>query len=91
MELLLGMEPMTQYDAAATPSGRVSATAPRRSRSRLLHQSSLTRMCREPMAEKVGAVFLYEGDTNNDIEFNRVLWHDEGDVPFRVDEGGVCS
>ena len=86
MELILGMPPMTQYDAAATPMWRCFDTVPR--------PFAFTAMIPEiNLAEKNTAMnewqrrsekFRFDQeDANNDLEFNWVLWHGlKGTVPF---------
>jgi YVTN family beta-propeller protein len=86
IELLLGMEPMTQYDAAATPMWSCFNTSPE-------PFSATVIMPKVSLDEKNVAVNEWQKkseqfnfakeDSNNDIEFNRVLWHGlKGDVPF---------
>jgi YVTN family beta-propeller protein len=86
MELILGMEPMTQYDAAATPMWacfdstpspyNFKATIPKVN----LDEKNVAVNKWQKMSEK----FNYaKEDANNDIEFNLVLWHGlKGDVEF---------
>ncbi len=86
MELLLGMEPMTQYDAAARPmwncfmSGPMpsdfKATAPKVN----LEEKNVAMNIWQRKSEQFN---FKKEDANNDVEFNRVLWHGlKGDVPF---------
>lgn len=86
IELLLGMEPMTQYDAAATPMWSCfesvaspfsfHAIAPKVD----LNEKNVAMNKWQKMSEQFSFV---KEDTNNDIEFNRVLWHGlKGDVSF---------
>ena len=86
MELLLGMEPMTQYDAAATPMWSCFNAAPAPFSFRAitpavdLNEKNVAMNKWQKMSEQFS--FTKE-DTNNDIEFNRVLWHGlKGDIPF---------
>ena len=86
IELLLGMEPMTQYDAAATPMWSCfnSSPAPFTFRALMptvnLDEKNVAVNKWQKMSEKFS--FTKE-DTNNDIEFNRVLWHGlKGDIAF---------
>jgi hypothetical protein len=86
MELILGLEPMTQYDAAATPLWRCFDKEAKPFRFNMLTpQVSLNEKNTalnewQRRSEKFN--FAKE-DSNNDVEFNRVLWHGiKGDVPF---------
>lgn len=86
MELILGMEPMTQYDAAARPMWDCFQSAPA--------PSSFTAIPPKINLDERNAALnewqrrserfsFAKEDTNNDIEFNRVLWHGlKGDIPF---------
>jgi len=86
IELILGMEPMTQYDAGATPMWGCFDTVATASDFRVtmptvsLNQKNVAVNEWQKRSEK----FIYaREDSNNDIEFNRVLWHGlKGDVPF---------
>ncbi len=86
MELLLGMEPMTQYDAAAKPMWNCFMSSPMPSDFKSIAPKI-------DLGEKNVAVNIWQKkseafnfkkeDSNNDVEFNRVLWHGlKGDVPF---------
>jgi hypothetical protein len=86
MELILGLEPMTQYDAAATPMWRCFDTESKPFNYRVIQPSV-------KLDEKNTAINEWQRrsekfnfakeDSNNDIEFNKVLWHGiKGDVPF---------
>ncbi len=86
MGLLLGMKPMTQYDAGATPmwncfndhseASWFQATTP----SVDLNEKNVAMNTWQKKSE---AFSFEEEDTNNDIEFARVLWHGlKGDTPF---------
>jgi YVTN family beta-propeller protein len=86
MELLLGMEPMTQYDAAATPMWSCFNTTPAPfSFSVLQPKVSLDEknVAINQWQKKSEQFNFAKEDSNNDIEFNQVLWHGlKGDVPF---------
>ena len=86
IELLLGMEPMTQYDAAATPMWSCFNTSPQPYSSTLIMPKVSLDEKNVSMNEwqKRSEQFNFaKEDSNNDIEFNRVLWHGlKGDVPF---------
>jgi hypothetical protein len=86
IELLLGMEPMTQYDAAATPMWSCFEASPSPATFRAvtpnvdLNEKNVAVNKWQKMSERFS--FAKE-DTNNDVEFNRVLWHGlKGDVAF---------
>ena len=86
MELILGLPPMTQYDAAATPMWRCFDTIARPLvfkplvPSVDLNEKNVAINEWQRRSEKFD--FAKE-DSNNDIEFNRVLWHGlKGDRPF---------
>jgi hypothetical protein len=86
MELILGLPPMTQYDAAATPMWRCFDTIARPLDFRPfvpavdLNEKNIAINEWQRRSEKFD--FAKE-DSNNDIEFNRVLWHGlKGDRPF---------
>jgi phospholipase C len=86
IELILGMGPMTQYDAAATPMWRCFDTVARpsafRARSPDIDFNHLNTARNEWQRRSEQFDFARE-DANNDIEFNRVLWHGlKGDRPF---------
>ena len=86
MELILGLSPMTQYDAAATPMWRCFADAPK--------PFDFTAIVPNVnLADKNVAVNEWQRrselfdfakeDSNNDVEFNLVLWHGlKGNIPF---------
>jgi hypothetical protein len=86
MELILGMGPMTQYDAAATPMWRCFDTVARPFDFRVLRPEVDMRMKNTAMNEwqrRSEQFDFAREDANNDIEFNRVLWHGlKGDRPF---------
>lgn len=86
IELILGLAPMTQYDAAATPMWRCfdSTAKPFDFRAIVpavdMNQKNTTMNEWQRRSEKFN--FAKE-DSNNDVEFNKVLWHGiKGDVPF---------
>jgi phospholipase C len=86
MELILGMEPMTQYDAAATPMWNCFNHQPEASTFKAyvpevdLNEKNVAVNIWQQKSES----FTFEReDSNNDIEFNRVLWHGlKGDQTF---------
>lgn len=86
MELLLGMEPMTQYDAAATPMWNCfSATPQPFSFNAIIPMVDLNeKNVAINIWQKKSEQFHYaKEDANNDVEFNLVLWHGlKGDKPF---------
>jgi YVTN family beta-propeller protein len=86
LELILGMEPMTQYDAAAVPMWNCfenvakpsdyKAIVPRVN----LDERNVAINKWQKMADQFSYV---KEDSNNDIDFNRMLWHGlKGDQPF---------
>jgi YVTN family beta-propeller protein len=86
IELLLGMEPMTQYDAAATPMWSCFESAPQPfSFNAVVPTISLNEknVAINQWQKKSEQFSFVKEDTNNDVEFNRVLWHGlKGDIPF---------
>ena len=86
MELILGMGPMTQYDAAATPMWRLFDSVARPfSFHALIPEVSLNdRNTAINEWQRRSELFNFATeDANNDVEFNRVLWHAlKGDTPF---------
>ncbi|GHN02726.1 hypothetical protein WSM22_42150 [Cytophagales bacterium WSM2-2] len=86
MELLLGMEPMTQYDAAATPLWNCFDSIPRPFPFQAIIPKVNLGEKNVAMSkwQKMSEQFTFEKeDSNNDIEFNRVLWHGlKGDIAF---------
>ena len=86
MELILGMGPMTQYDAAATPMWRCFDSLARPFDFKAIIPSvSLkeTNLVRNEWQKKSEQFNFAKEDSNNDVEFNKVLWHAlKGDVPF---------
>jgi YVTN family beta-propeller protein len=86
MELILGLEPMTQYDAAATPMWRcfdnVSKPFPFKAITPSVDMNQKNTALNEWQRRSEKFNFARE-DSNNDVEFNKVLWHGiKGDVPF---------
>lgn len=86
MELILGMGPMTQYDAAATPMWRCFDKVARPFDFKAIvpdvdmNQRNTAVNEWQKKSEKFN--FAKE-DANNDIEFNKVLWHAiKGNIPF---------
>lgn len=87
MELILGIPPMTQYDAAATPMWRCFSpnldTTPYVCRPSNVNLKEVNTAMNEwqRLSEKMN--FAKEDDIP-DLEFNRVLWHGlkGSDVPF---------
>lgn len=86
LELLLGMEPMTQYDAAATPMWNCfNTTALPFAFKAIVPSVNLDeKNVAVNIWQKKSEAFSFEQeDTNNDVEFNRVLWHGlKGSKPF---------
>lgn len=86
MELILGIPAMTQYDAAATPMWRCFDTIARPFVFKPLlpgvdlNEKNVAVNEWQRKSEKFDFV---KEDSNNDIEFNRVLWHGiKGNIPF---------
>ena len=87
MELILGIPPMTQYDAAATPLWRCFNTVPDLTPFQSLparvnlNDKNTTSNAWQRRSEKFN---LAKEDAVPDLEFNIVLWHGvKGeDVPF---------
>ncbi|NCW12097.1 MAG: hypothetical protein EBV82_02850 [Chitinophagia bacterium] len=86
IELILGIPPMTQYDAAALPLWRCfdnkalpfnfTAIKPMID----MHELNTARNDWQKRSEQFN--FVVE-DSNNDFEFNKVLWHGlKGNVPY---------
>jgi YVTN family beta-propeller protein len=86
IELILGMEPMTQYDAAATPMWSCFNSEPASSTYKAINPKvSLDEknVAVNQWQRKSERFSFAKEDSNNDIEFNRVLWHGlKGDVAF---------
>jgi hypothetical protein len=80
------MEPMTQYDAAATPMWSCFNSSPQQySATVLTPKVSLDEknVAVNEWQKKSEQFNFAKEDSNNDIEFNRVLWHGlKGDIPF---------
>ncbi|MGZ3850688.1 MAG: SMP-30/gluconolactonase/LRE family protein [Flavisolibacter sp.] len=87
MELILGLPPMTQYDAAATPLWRSFRSTPDTSRFQALPSRvdlSGKNLVRNKWQRQSEGFNLTREDANPDLQFNLVLWHAiKGDgVPF---------
>lgn len=86
MELILGMPPMTQYDAAATPMWRCfDSTAKPFAFKAILPSVDLTEKntVKNEWQKRSERFDFSKEDNNNDVEFNKVLWHGiKGDIPF---------
>ena len=86
IELILGMPPMTQYDAAAMPLWRCfDAEAKPFNFKAILPEVKMNERntVRNEWQKKSEQFNFAKEDSNNDIEFNRVLWHGiKGDKPF---------
>jgi YVTN family beta-propeller protein len=86
IELILGMGPMTQYDAAATPMWRCFDTVARPTPFRALAPNidfNHLNTARNEWQRRSEQFDFAREDANNDIEFNRVLWHGlKGERPF---------
>jgi YVTN family beta-propeller protein len=86
MELILGMGPMTQYDAAATPMWRCFDKVARPFDFKAIvpdvDMNQRNTAINEWQKKSEKFIFAKE-DANNDIEFNKVLWHGiKGNIPF---------
>jgi YVTN family beta-propeller protein len=86
IELILGIAPMTQYDAAATPMWRCFDNTAKSFDFKAIipgvdmNQKNTALNEWQRRSEKFN--FAKE-DSNNDIEFNKVLWHGiKGNIPF---------
>ncbi|RPD49053.1 bifunctional YncE family protein/alkaline phosphatase family protein [Paracnuella aquatica] len=86
MELILGLPPMTQYDAAATPMWRCFDTVARASNFKAIVPEINLDERNTAMNEwqrRSEAFNFAKEDANNDLLFNWVLWHGlKGDKPF---------
>jgi len=86
IELLLGMEPMTQYDAAATPMWNCfnDVATPFSFQAIKPKVNFDEKNVAVNQWQKLSEQFSFaKEDANNDIEFSRVLWHAlKGDVEF---------
>jgi hypothetical protein len=86
MELILGLPPMTQYDAAATPMWRcfdtIAKPYPFKALIPAVDFNEKNTVKNEWQRRSENFDFAKE-DSNNDLEFNRVLWHGlKGNQPF---------
>jgi YVTN family beta-propeller protein len=86
MELILGVSPMSQYDAAATPMWRCFDTIPKasdytfRPSNVSLNEKNVAVNKWQQQSEKFN---LAKEDAVPDLEFNEVLWHAiKGETPF---------
>lgn len=86
MELILGMPPMTQYDAAATPMWRCFDTVSKPLSFRaMIPEVNLNdkNIAMNEWQRRSENFVLNKEDANPDLEFNIVLWHAiKGDKPF---------
>jgi YVTN family beta-propeller protein len=87
MELILGLSPMSQYDAAAMPMWRSFDSVARPSDFKAISPNVdlRTKNVAKNEWQRKSELFNFEKeDTNNDVAFNLVLWHGlKGDkVPF---------
>ena len=78
IELILGVSPMTQYDAAATPMWRCFDTVSKAS-GFVLHQPNVAlnekNVAVNKWQQKSEKFDLSKEDAAPDLEFNEVLWH----------------
>lgn len=77
MELILGLPPMTQYDAAATPMFRSFTSKPDFTPFQLVvNNINLNEIntAYTPAAKRSEGLNFVEVDTNDDNEFNDILW-----------------
>jgi phosphoribosylformimino-5-aminoimidazole carboxamide ribonucleotide (ProFAR) isomerase len=86
MELILGLPPLTQYDASATPMWRcfdsVAKPFPFKAIIPQVDLNENNTALSEWQRRSEMFDFAKE-DANDDVEFNRVLWHGiKGDVPY---------
>ena len=86
IELILGMQPMTQYDAAATPMWRCfdSVARPINFKSIIpLVDLDEKNIANNEWQRRSELFDFAKEDTNNDLDFNKVLWHGlKGNKPF---------
>jgi hypothetical protein len=86
MELILGLPPMTQYDAAAVPMWRCFDTVAHASNFRaVLPQVNIDEKntAQNEWQRRSERFNFQKEDANNDLEFNWVLWHGlMGERPF---------
>jgi hypothetical protein len=78
MELILGLEPLSQYDAAARPmfngfTDKADATAYRHEPARIDLNAKNTKVAYG--AERSGKMDFSEYDRIDDFELNEILWH----------------
>jgi len=78
MELILGLPPLTQYDASATPMWRCfdkeSKAFPFKALIPSVNLNEINSATTEWQKRSEKFDFTKE-DSNDDVEFNRVLWH----------------
>src|SRR6185369_9783223 len=77
IELILGLPPMSQYDAAATPLYEAFGTQPNLAPfSKRQAQVSLTEMNRAGASGQVasGRMNFIEADRTPELELNQILW-----------------
>jgi YVTN family beta-propeller protein len=87
MELILGLSPMSQYDAAAMPMWRSFDSVAKPSDFKAISPNVDLRtknVARNEWQRKSELFNFEKEDTNNDVAFNLVLWHGlKGDkIPF---------
>lgn len=87
MELILGLNPMSQYDAAAMPMWRCFDSVAKPSDYKAIIPDVDLRsinVARNEWQRKSELFNFEKEDTNNDVDFNLVLWHGlKGDkIPF---------
>jgi hypothetical protein len=86
MELILGLSPMTQYDAAATPMWRCFDNVAKPTDFKAIIPGVDLKQKNTAMNEwqRRSELFNFaKEDSNNDVEFNKVLWHGiKGNTPF---------
>lgn len=88
MELILGIPPMTQYDAAAVPLwkcfGEKSLPFNFKAFTPNIDTNERNTVKNEWQKKSEQFNFVKE-DSNNDIEFNKVLWHGlKGNAPYQA-------
>ncbi len=87
MELILGLSPMSQYDAAAMPMWRCFDSVAKPSDFKAISPNVDLRsknVARNEWQRKSELFNFEKEDANNDVAFNLVLWHGlKGDkIPF---------
>ena len=86
IELILGMGPMTQYDAAARPMWTCFDSVPKPFAFKHIIPGVDLNQRNTVINEwqKKSELFNFaKEDANNDVEFNKVLWHGlKGSIPF---------